>query len=213
MNLKKIIKNTEIYFSKLINLYNSRPIGVGWNSKKAQEIRQNQVLKIIKNKKNFSINDIGCGYGHLYNFLKKKNYKNFFYLGYDISPKMIEIAKKKIKSKTKIKFKVINSLNNIKISDYSVASGVFNVKQNFKNIEWQKYICKSLKEINMKSTKGFSFNMLTSYSNKKLMRNDLYYGNPLFYFNFCIKNFSRNVTLIHDYNLYDFTILVRKNEH
>ena len=33
----------------------------------------------------------------------------------------------------------------------------------------------------------------------------------LFFFDFCKRNFSRNVALLHDYGLYDFTIIVRKN--
>ncbi|HAW53355.1 MAG TPA: SAM-dependent methyltransferase, partial [Flavobacteriales bacterium] len=41
-------------------------------------------------------------------------------------------------------------------------------------------------------------------------RPDLYYGDPCFFFDYCKRNFSRNVALLHDYNLYDFTILVRK---
>jgi len=42
-------------------------------------------------------------------------------------------------------------------------------------------------------------------------RPDLYFGDPLLYFDFCKRNFSRNVALLHDYGLYDFTILVRKD--
>ena len=31
-----------------------------------------------------------------------------------------------------------------------------------------------------------------------------------FYFDYCKKNFSENITLINNYNLFDFTILVKK---
>jgi hypothetical protein len=50
--------------------------------------------------------------------------------------------------------------------------------------------------------------MLTKYSGADRMaqRPDLYYG-----FDFCKRRFSRNVALLHDYGLYDFTILVRKD--
>ena len=64
--------------------------------------------------------------------------------------------------------------------------------------------------MNKKSEHGFSFNMLTSYSDKEYMRDDLYYGDSCHFFDFCKKNFSKNVSLLHDYNLYDFTIIVRK---
>lgn len=55
--------------------------------------------------------------------------------------------------------------------------------------------------------------MLTKYSDADRMaeRPDLFFGDPLFFFDFCKRNFSRNVALLHDYGLYDFTILVRKD--
>jgi len=63
--------------------------------------------------------------------------------------------------------------------------------------------------MNQKSKRGFSFNMLTKYSDKEYMRDDLYYADPLFILDFCKRNFSKNVSLLHDYGLYEFTILVR----
>jgi len=67
--------------------------------------------------------------------------------------------------------------------------------------------------MNSLCSKGFSFNMLTGYSDADRMaqRPDLYFGDPLFYFDYCKRNFSRNVALLHDYGLYDFTVLVRKD--
>ena len=209
MNFNKIIKDTASYFSLKINNYKDVPLGVDWNSIDAQEIRQDQVLKILSTSKKFSINDIGCGYAHLFDYLKIKKYSDFKYYGIDISPHMIRQAEKRNKN-TDINLRIINSINEIDIADYSVASGLFNMKQSVPNNEWQAYITECLVQINKKSEKGFSFNMLTSYADKKLMRPDLYYGDPLFYFDFCKKNFSNNISLLHDYGLYDFTILVRR---
>ena len=209
MNFNKIIKDTASYFSLKINNYKDVPLGVDWNSIDAQEIRQDQVLKILSTSKKFSINDIGCGYAHLFDYLKIKKYSDFKYYGIDISPHMIRQAEKRNKN-TDINLRLINSINEIDIADYSVASGLFNMKQSVPNNEWQAYITECLVQINKKSEKGFSFNMLTSYADKKLMRPDLYYGDPLFYFDFCKKNFSNNISLLHDYGLYDFTILVRR---
>ena len=209
MNFNKIIKDAASYFSLKINNYKDVPLGVDWNSIDAQEIRQDQVLKILSTSKKFSINDIGCGYAHLFDYLKIKKYSDFKYYGIDISPHMIIQAEKRNKN-TDINLRLINSINEIDIADYSVASGLFNMKQSVPNNEWQAYITECLVQINKKSEKGFSFNMLTSYADKKLMRPDLYYGDPLFYFDFCKKNFSNNISLLHDYGLYDFTILVRR---
>lgn len=55
--------------------------------------------------------------------------------------------------------------------------------------------------------------MLTKYSDEERMaeRPDLFYGDPLFYFDYCKRNQSRDVALLHKYGLYDFTILIRKD--
>jgi hypothetical protein len=58
--------------------------------------------------------------------------------------------------------------------------------------------------------KGFAFNALTSYSDPERMKNTLYYADPCRLFDLCKREFSRDVALLHDYGLYEFTILVRK---
>ena len=42
------------------------------------------------------------------------------------------------------------------------------------------------------------------------MRPDLYYPDPGAVFDRCMRRYSRHVALLHDYGLYEFTILVRK---
>jgi hypothetical protein len=75
--------------------------------------------------------------------------------------------------------------------------------------EWQEYVVRTLHELARLSIRGFAFNSLTSYSDPPRMRPDLYYPDPCFYFDYCKRHFSRNVALLHDYDLYEFTILVR----
>jgi hypothetical protein len=58
--------------------------------------------------------------------------------------------------------------------------------------------------------RGFAFNMLTSYSDADRMRSDLHYGDPCRFFDYCKRTYSKQVALLHDYGLYEFTVLVRK---
>ena len=53
------------------------------------------------------------------------------------------------------------------------------------------------------------FNALTSYSDADKRRDDLYYADPLHWFDYCKRKHSRFVTLLHYYPLYEFTVLVR----
>jgi hypothetical protein len=96
------------------------------------------------------------------------------------------------------------------VADFALASGVFNVKLDTPADEWTDYVTQTLAVLDRLGRRGFAFNMLTSYSDADRMRADLYYGDPLRFFDLCKRSFSKQVALLHDYGLYEFTMLVRK---
>jgi len=200
-----LYKDIDNYYSNKLIKYGASPKGVDWNSEESQLVRFEQLSKIIEEDSS-TINDIGCGYGKYLEYLIKNN-KKTYYKGYDISEAMIKEASRQF---PKSEFYHINNLDEISNAEYSISSGIFNVKMNYSDSEWLSYILSTLKQINIKSDNGFSFNVLTKYSEKNYMRDHLYYADPLFFFDFCRQNFSKNISLIHDYNLYEFTILVKK---
>ena len=204
----KILENINHYYTDKIKIYGATPKGVDWNGEESQFIRFEQLSKII-NKDIFSINDIGCGYGKYFEYLQNR-FLNFNYYGFDLSQEMIKNAKSLYSNKGG-GFMQVDNLKNIEKADYSVASGIFSVKMEHNESEWLSYILATLEEMNEKSIKGFSFNMLTKYSEKEYMRDNLYYADPVFIFDYCKRNFSKQVALLHDYGLYEFTILVKKN--
>ncbi len=204
----KILENINHYYTDKIKIYGATPKGVDWNGEESQFIRFEQLSKII-NKDIFSINDIGCGYGKYFEYLQNR-FLNFNYYGFDLSQEMIKNAKSLYSNKGG-GFMQVDNLKNIEKADYSVASGIFSVKMEHNESEWLSYILSTLEQMNEKSIRGFSFNMLTKYSDKEYMRDDLYYADPLFIFDYCKRNFSKQVALLHDYGLYEFTILVKKD--
>jgi len=206
--MNSIYKNIDNYYTDKIITHGATPKGVDWNGEESQNIRFNQLSKIMLDD-NFTVSDIGCGYGKYTEYLKS-NFKYYTYKGYDFSQEMIENAKRIYAAKN-IEFLNINKLDKISKADYSIASGIFSVMMQHNEAQWLSYILDTLEIINQKSKKGFSFNLLTKYSDKEYMRDDLYYADPLFFFDYCKRNFSRNISLNHDYDLYEFTILVRKD--
>ena len=97
------------------------------------------------------------------------------------------------------------------IADYGIASGIFNVRQGIKDDIWFDHIQATLDVMDATSRAGFAFNCLTTYSDADKMRDSLYYADPSRLFDLCKRRYSRQVALLHDYGLYEFTILVRKN--
>jgi SAM-dependent methyltransferase len=208
--LDNIHSSIEKYYTEKINRFGVTPKGVDWNGEESQLIRFQQMTKIIDNDSPFSINDLGCGYGKLVTFLKEKYTNLRLYRGYDLSAEMISAAKAQYDCLENISFYVIEHAVQIENADYTVASGIFNVKMEYPESEWLSYILKTIDSMSKKSTKGFAFNLLTKYSDAEYMKNSLYYSDPCFMFDYCKRNFTRNVALLHDYDLYEYTILVRK---
>ena len=103
-----------------------------------------------------------------------------------------------------------NEIDNSVGYDYALASGIFNLRFETDDKAWKEYILKTLDLLNQHSTKGYAFNMLSMYSDKEYQREDLYYGDPGFFMDYCCKNHSRNVVVFQDYKQYDFTICVMK---
>ena len=119
------------------------------------------------------------------------------------------LRKKKHAAADKARFSVSSKPD--EIADYSVASGIFNVRLERDDAEWWEYLCSTLDLLDRTSRLGFSFNCLTSYSDADKMKPYLYYADPCKVFDLCKRKYSRNVALLHDYNLYEFTIGVTKN--
>lgn len=201
------LEKIEKYYSEKISTHGATPKGVDWNGVDSQLLRFKQLTKIIEWKTPFTINDFGCGYGALYEFIRAHNV-DFEYFGNDISPVMIKRAEN-IFTSSNANFFVSNKP--VFTADYTIASGIFNVFLNEDESEWKRYFLSQLHAIDEKSTKGFAFNCLTSYSDVEKKKDYLYYADPCEIFDYCKNNFSRNVALLHDYDIYEFTILVRKS--
>lgn len=196
------------YYSEKLLEHGETPKGVDWNGEDSQALRFEQLCKIIDDRSRFSLNDLGCGYGALHDFLSS-HFSGFSYLGIDVSESMIKSAGRRYESMTHARFLLSSEPDGV--ADYGVASGIFNVRLGRSDVEWREYVEATLDILDRSSRVGFSFNCLTSYSDAEKMHDYLYYANPCALFDLCKRRYSRNVALLHDYGLYEFTILVRKS--
>ena len=121
---------------------------------------------------------------------------------------MIEAAEQRYRNTGQARF--VFSSKPDQLADYGVASGIFNVRLGRSDGEWRSYLEATLDVLDKTSRIGFSFNCLTAYSDLGKMKDYLYYADPGALFDLCKRRYSRDVALLHDYGLYEFTILVRK---
>jgi cyclopropane fatty-acyl-phospholipid synthase-like methyltransferase len=206
-NKTDLVTEVAEYYTTKLAEHGESARGVDWNGEEGQILRFEQLCKIIDTANHFSINDLGCGYGALYDFIVNK-YDEPSYLGVDVSEGMIKAAEQRYKDQPQVRF-VLSSEPN-QAADFGVASGIFNVRMGRSDDEWRSYLESTLDVLDRTSRVGFAFNCLTSYSDKDKMRDYLYYADPCALFDLCKRRYSRQVALLHDYGLYEFTILVRK---
>ena len=196
------------YYSEKVRQHGETAQGVDWNSTESQKTRFDQLLGIVPSgASEYSVLDYGCGYGAIIDVLTERG-QPFRYVGYDVSEEMI-VRARRLHPGDQCEF--TTDEEELGPSDYVVASGVLNVRLEASKAEWKEYVLETLDDLHRLSLKGFAFNALTSYSDSDHMRDDLFYADPSWLFDHCKRRYSGQVALLHDYGLYEFTILVRKN--
>ncbi len=195
------------YFEQRLKAHGASARGADWNSDASQQARFDQLLKLVDPSAPFSILDYGCGTGALADSLAQKGLQAE-YTGFDILVEAIRTASELHAGQPGRTFTADEG--GLPVCDYVVASGIFNFRAGATFEAWTDYVVGVLGRFDRLSRKGFASNFLTKYSDAERMRPDLYYADPCFLFDYCKRNFSKNVALLHDYTLYDFTLLVRK---
>ena len=122
------IDGVKQYFEERLTAHGATPRGADWNSQASQEIRFDQLLKVVDNPAGssepqpFTLLDYGCGYGALANYMKSRGY-SFRYLGYDLLESMVVEARQVFKDRPECRFS--SNLEELGQADFSVISGVF----------------------------------------------------------------------------------------
>lgn len=203
-----LLREVADYYSGKLARHGETPQGVDWNGAGGQSLRFEQLARVVQTgNEAFSVNDLGCGYGALAEFLAAAGH-SFSYCGVDVSADMVAAARRRHASDARSRFIVAAQPD--QRADYGMASGIFNVRLGRSAQEWRAYVEQTLDVLDATSRLGFAFNCLTSWSDADRMRPDLFYADPCQLFERCKRLYARDVALLHDYGLYEFTILVRK---
>lgn len=200
-----VLDDVARYYAAKLAAHGPTPQGVDWNSAASQELRFTQLLSICDDR-SASILDYGCGYGALAARLRHDGYVGD-YMGFDLSLDMVDVARATHRALRRCRF-TSDSMELVPAA-YTLASGIFNVRLNFTTDQWEGHVLRTLEEMARLSKRGFAFNMLTRYADADRMRPTLYYADPGAWLTYCLDRFSRHAVLMHDSELYEFTILVR----
>ena len=199
-------KITDLYTENLSE-HGDRSKAVGWSTPESQELRFEKLTEVISEKdKPLTINDYGCGYGAHLDYLLSHGFNVKTYNGYDLSEEMLSKAGKRLED-FKGELNLLQASEITTSADYTFVSGTFNVRFESNDQEWMEFIKQKLTMIDASSAKGFSFNLLSKYVDWE--ESHLFYGDPCFWFDFVRSNLARRISLLHDYPLYEWTIVAR----
>lgn len=141
--------DNEEFYSAAIKKHGDSSKGVHWNTVYSQEKRFEVLLSCIDDK-GFSIVDAGCGFGDFYTYLQKKEIVFSGYIGLDLSPSMVEMAKEKTGCKI-LECDICRDI--LPQADYYVCSGAMNILSRFDTYLF-------IRNCYEACTKGFVFNLL-----------------------------------------------------
>lgn len=182
------------------------PMGVGWRDIDSHRVRFRKLAGVIReNREPISVNDLGCGYGAFFEYLKESGVSLKHFRGYDVSEEMLTEARRRVKG-ANLEFVKGSRLD--RPADYCFASGIFNVRLKTREEEWRQHILDTLDNMYEMAHMGIAFNLLTSYVDWR--EDHLFYGDPAFFFDYCKRRYSKYVALLHDYPLWEWTIHIQK---
>ena len=198
------------YFSKTFAEHSETSEGLDYNGRQSHYLRLGVLVNQIDAFENFSVNDVGCGFGSLLDALYGSGRTNFDYMGYDLVGEMTDLGRQTWTSKNpRLEF-ITGGTDKLKTADYSLASGTFNIKQATPHDDWHEYVLGCLRDMLEHTKVKLVVNFLTSYSDAEYMRDDLYYPDPREMFDFGMK-LTGSAAIRHNYGLYDFTLIINKN--
>ena len=151
--------------------------GVFWASRISQTARFEQVLADMKNEfgsTRFSLADVGCGYGALFNYIRSKPaWYQIEYSGVDITPEMVRYCKRQYPAH-KNRFS-LGRLPKHPV-DFAVFIGTFNLCHTDNYQLWEDYILRQLAASWTRVRYGLILN-ITSFETSKIS-NHIFYVNP-----------------------------------
>lgn len=187
----KKISNKQFY-EKAIKEYGVTAQGVHWNNKYTQYKRFEVITSSIKDIKNSSLVDVGCGFGEYYNYLEINDKVPKGYIGIDSVKKMIDISKKRFEDKIFLNLDILE--DDLITADYYICSGALNI---LTYNECETFIKKCFQH----SKKAFIFNFLRGLTFNNILKSDI--------ITICEK-LGGNIKLEEGYLDNDFTIIMIK---
>jgi len=206
--LDAIRSDVRRYYAERLAEHGATPLGVDWRCLATQRLRFVQLLKLCPFPHPFSLNDVGCGYGALLDFVDERHPGCAVdYLGVDLSPEMIRRARRRHAGRAGCRFET--GATSSRVADWSVASGIMNVKLHHRRADWEELVAATLCGMHATSRRGFAINFMAENPEAEPVE-ELYRTSPERWIRFCVDELDCTVELVTGYGMREFTLLARR---
>jgi SAM-dependent methyltransferase len=208
-SLDQIAGDVTDYYASTLAQHGATPRGVDWSCKPTQELRFVQLLRLCSFKAAVSLNDVGCGYGALRGFLRQRHrLARIDYLGVDLSQAMVDAARSRWGHVPQTRFETASA--SLRMADYSIASGLFNVRLHHADTDWDPWVARTLRSLHAGSQIGFAVNFLSPPQPGESSPPALYRPAIEQWKSFCENDLESTVEPITGYGMREYTLLVRR---
>lgn len=153
-----------------------------------------------------SLLDFGCGAGHLLEHLRRAGPEDVRYLGADISPRFIDLCRRKFPDESFTLVDVLREPDRLPAADFVVANGVFTEKRSLSWVAMWDHTRRMIAALFRGARVGLAFNVMSHHVDWQ--RDDLFHLPFDTLAAFLRADVSRHVLLRADYGLYEYTAYV-----
>lgn len=197
---------TEGYFQR----EGDSPLGMGWPNAPDARRRFDVMLDVIRDANSpAELLDFGCGTGHLYEHILKREGLKVGYHGIDLSPMFIQRALQKHPNADFVQGDVLQNPQLLQTYDYAVINGVFTSKCQMQHEQMLDFMQQILELLFSHVRIGMAFNAMSTHVDWE--RNDLFHLPLDTIARFLVCRLSRDFVIRNDYGLYEFTTYVYRS--
>jgi SAM-dependent methyltransferase len=196
------------YYERCLAEHGDTHLGVDWPRAADARARYRIMLEVVRPpvSEQVSLLDLGCGAGHLYEYLLENPLPHIQYQGLDISEPFVALCRQKHPLAT---FTCADVLaQDVPVTDYTVMNGVFTVKGDLAFDTMQDFLHRMLRRTFAAARRGIAFNLISKQVDWEV---DKLFHVPLDTLAwFITKELTRNFVIRNDYGLYEYTTYVYK---
>jgi SAM-dependent methyltransferase len=179
--------------------------GVDWPRHEDVDTRYDVMLGVIRPDDDGPVRllDVGCGAGHLYDYMQRREIRGIAYEGLDISRRFVELCRSKYPTVPFHCVDVLEPAAEVPACDYAVLNGVFTEKLSLSFAEMLAYFQAVISAVFARVNKGLAFNVMSKQVDWE--REDLFHLSCDELARFLCGSLSRHFVFRHDYGLYEYT--------